>query len=103
MAVLAKVKGTVYASKEHRIKLEEMYKKAWQIQNKKDLELKPELKFRSVFKTKSLNSERPLSKNATVVNNMLLEGKEPNQIAKTLLENLKFIMTLIEKYDLPRK
>ena len=48
-------------------------------------------------------NKRPLSKNAQVVNNMLLDGKEPKEIAKTLLENLKFIQTLITKYNLPRK
>ena len=88
---------------EKRIRLEDLYKKAWIAQNKKDVLVKPELKIRSVFTAEKMCNKRPLSKNAQVVNNMLLDGKEPKEIAKTLLENLKFIQTLITKYNLPRK
>ena len=50
MGLLAKAKGTVYASEEHRIRLEDQYKKAWIAQNKKMFE-KPEPKIRSHFKS----------------------------------------------------
>ena len=40
-----------YASEEHRIRLEDQYKKAWIAQNKKDVLEKPELKIRSHFKS----------------------------------------------------
>ena len=90
-------------NEEKRIRLEDAYKKAWIAQNKKDVLVKPELKIRSVFTAEKMSNKRPLSKNAQVVNNMLLDGKDPKEIAKTLLENLKFIQTLITKYNLPRK
>ena len=90
-------------NEEKRIRFENLYRKAWIAQNKKDVQIKPELKIRSVFTAEKMCNKRPLSKNAKVVNNMLLDGKKPETIANTLLENLKFIRTLITKYNLPRK
>lgn len=107
MAVLAKVKGTVYASDEHRIRLEDKYKEAWIAQNKKDVLEKPELKIRSHFKSekevkKKVVLEPPLPKQAKIVNSMLSEGKSPRQVAKTLFENVKYVTQIISKYNLPR-
>jgi hypothetical protein len=102
MAVLAKVKGKVYASEEHRIKYEDLYREAWLEQNKNDVKMKPELKFRQVFKGKKFGYQRPLSRNAVMINNLLKEDKSPKHIAKTMDENLQFIENIIDKYDLPR-
>ena len=107
MGLLAKAKGTVYASDEHRIRLEDQYKKAWIAQNKKDVLEKPELKIRSHFKSekevkKKVILEPPLPKQAKIVNKMLSEGKSPRQVAKSLFENVKYITKLISKYNLPK-
>ena len=107
MGLLAKAKGTVYASDEHRIRLEDQYKKAWIAQNKKDVIEKPELKIRSHFKSekevkKKVILEPPLPKQAKIVNKMLSEGKSPKQVAKSLFENVKYITQMISKYNLPK-
>lgn len=107
MGLLAKAKGTVYASEEHRIRLEDQYKKAWIAQNKKDVLEKPELKIRSHFKSekeakKKVVLQPPLPKQAKIVNKMLSEGKSPRQVAKSLFENVKYITKLISKYNLPK-
>ena len=107
MGILAKAKGTVYASEEHRIRLEDQYKKAWIAQNKKDVLEKPELKIRSHFKSekevkKKVILEPPLPKQAKIVNKMLSEGKSPKQVAKSLFENVKYITQMISKYNLPK-
>ena len=107
MGLLAKAKGTVYASEEHRIRLEDQYKKAWIAQNKKDVLEKPELKIRSHFKSekevkKKVILEPPLPKQAKIVNKMLSEGKSPKQVAKSLFENVKYITQMISKYNLPK-
>ncbi|WP_293317490.1 hypothetical protein [Phenylobacterium sp.] len=107
MGLLAKAKGTVYASDEHRIRLEDQYKKAWIAQNKKDVLEKPELKIRSHFKSekevkKKVILEPPLPKQAKIVNKMLSEGKSPKQVAKSLFENVKYITQMISKYNLPK-
>lgn len=102
MAVLAKVKGKVYESEKHRIKYEDLYREAWLEQNKNDVKAKPELRFRQVFKGKKFSYQRPLSRNAVMINNLLKENKTPKHIAKTMDENIKFIENIIDKYDLPR-
>ena len=107
MGLLAKAKGTVYASEEHRIRLEDQYKKVWIAQNKKDVLEKPELKIRSHFKSekevkKKVILEPPLPKQAKIVNKMLSEGKSPKQVAKSLFENVKYITQMISKYNLPK-
>jgi|5_EtaG_2_1085323.scaffolds.fasta_scaffold353794_2 DNA-binding NarL/FixJ family response regulator len=110
MAILAKAKGTVYASEEERIKLEVLYRQGWIEQNKKDAALRPELRIRSHFKEEKKVVKKPLSpkkpklpKQAKIVNNMLAEGKSPRQVAKSLYENIKYISSLITKYNLPTK
>ena len=108
MAILAKVKGEMYFSEQHRIRFEDAYKKAWIKQNKEDILEKPELKIRSHFKSekeikKKVVLEPPLPKQAKIVNKMLSEGKSPKQVAKNLFENVKYITRMITKYNLPRK
>jgi DNA topoisomerase IA len=109
MAILAKAKGTVYASEEARIKLEVLYRQGWMEQNKKDAALRPELRIRSHFKSdkvikRSQSPKKPqLPKQAKIVNNMLSEGKSPRQVAKSLYENIKYISSLITKYNLPTR
>ena len=87
---------------EKRIKFEDLYRETWLAQNKKDIKMKPELKFRQVFKGKKFGYQKPLSRNAVMINNLLKEDKSPKYIAKTMGENLQFIENIIDKYNLPR-
>lgn len=108
MGVLAKAKGTVYASEAERIKFENYYRKSWILKNLEDVQKKPELKIRSHFKNEKkkqivkVETAPVLPKKAKIVNNMLSEGKSPKQVAKTLFENVKYITKLISKYNLPK-
>ena len=110
MGILAKAKGTVYASEAERIKFEDDYRNSWIAKNLEDVKKKPELKIRSHFKSEKtkkpivkIETPPPLPKKAKIVNNMLSEGKSPKQVAKTLFENAKYITRIITKYNLPRK
>ena len=87
---------------EKRIKFEDLYRETWLAQNKKDIKMKPELKFRQVFKGKKFGYQKPLSRNAIMINNLLKENKSSKYIAKTMGENLQFIENIIDKYNLPR-
>jgi len=108
MAILAKARGTVYASEEERIKLEDLYRKSWIAQNKIDASLRPELRIRSHFKEEKVSKKPrivkspPMPKEAKIINAMLSEGKSPRQVAKSLFENLKYISNIISKYKLPK-
>ena len=44
MGIVARTKGLEYRDEAHKIRYEEAYKKAWLIQNQKDLSEKPELR-----------------------------------------------------------
>jgi len=108
MGILAKTKGTVYASEAERIKFEDHYRNSWIAKNLEDVQAKPELKIRSHFKIEKKKKVEAaaapvLPKKAKIVNNMLSEGKSPKQVAKTLFENVKYITRLISKYNLPNK
>ena len=108
MAILAKARGTVYASEEQRIKLEDLYRKNWIAKNKIDAALRPELRIRSHFKEEKVVKKPrivkspPMPKEAKIVNAMLSEGKSPRQVAKSLFESVKHITSLITKYNLPK-
>lgn len=103
MGILAKAKGFEYRDESHRIRYEEMYKKAWLIQNQKDLAEKPELRIKAFFKSERVTKKPQLPKQAKIVNSMLTEGKSPRQVAKSLYENVKYISSLITRYNLPTK
>ena len=103
MGIVARTKGLEYRDEAHKIRYEEAYKKAWLIQNQKDLSEKPELRIKSFFKSTKPVKKPQLPKQAKIVNNMLSEGKSPRQVAKSLYENIKYISSLITKYNLPTK
>ena len=103
MGIVARTKGFKYRDEAHKIRYEEAYKKAWLVQNQKDLAEKPELRIKAFFKSTKPVKKPQLPKQAKIVNNMLSEGKSPRQVAKSLYENVKYISRLNTRYNLTTK
>ena len=100
----AKVKGKVYKSEAHRVRCEDLYRKAWEAQNKLDRQVNPKMQINSLPIKKKIRypSERPLSMEAKTVNNLLNHGMLAHQIAEALHMEEHNVFVIIRKYALPR-
>ena len=101
----AKVKGRVYESEQHRIAYEDLYRRAWEAQNKLDRQANPKMQSNSVpLRKKPIPpKERPLSMEAKTINNLLNYGMLAHQIADALHMEEHNVFVIIRKYALPRE
>jgi len=102
----ARVKGKVYESEAHRIRYEDLYRKAWETQNQLDRQVNPKVQFNLAplrKKPATPPKERPLSMEAKTVNNLLNHGMLAHQIADALHMEEHNVFVLIKKYALPRE
>ena len=100
----AQTKGKIYESEEAQIRYEDLYSKAWCVQNRLDVSEKPNLRGQIKIKTWSekQDEEKNLSKNAKMVNSFLNRKMKISKIAEIMFSTEQFVRNIIKKYNLPR-
>tara|TARA_R100001224_G_scaffold41516_1_gene23921 strand:- start:912 stop:1220 length:309 start_codon:yes stop_codon:yes gene_type:complete len=100
----AQTKGKIYESEEARIRYEDLYSKAWCVQNRLDVSEKPNLRGQIKIKTWSekQDEEKNLSKNAKMVNSFLNRKMKISKIAEIMFSTEQFVRNIIKKYNLPK-